>query len=203
MLIFTLDAHEFTRSINAVRRSAATDKSRPALTGIFCQIIKSQLIVAAADGFRLSESRATVEPVNDGDPITAILELAPLLAFCKLIERHTSHVMVEPSEKHWTLKVIGRTVGVPVIDATFPDYKQLLGSGEVTELFRVDASFLMDALAAHKNSTIRVGVVPGGPTDGSAGLYLNEYVHKYDPYPATRHLIMPKIADDRTWSNPE
>ena len=64
-----LEADTFRRMIDQVVFAAATDESRPILTGVLAQFHQGGLTLAAADGFRLAVSTADVGVDLDEAPV--------------------------------------------------------------------------------------------------------------------------------------
>ena len=192
---------DFTRIVRAVEKSAAKDDSRPALAGIHARLSAEALTLTAADGYRLSTAHAALvdaeaAPSPDAGDVAAILERAPLLAFLKLVNpKHWPLVTIDPSPEAWTFAANGASARVPTMDGTFPDCRQLLGTGEEPELFAMNARYLAETLASHGTDMVRLS-----RTDAP-----NSAVF-FTAQDGTRHVIMPMVApanDAATWPRHE
>jgi DNA polymerase-3 subunit beta len=114
-------------AIEQVAFAAATDESRPILTGVLAQFDNQELTLAAADGFRLSVRTLTL-PDAVSDPFSIII---PANALTEL--RRVSGDQEEPIDIHVTPErnqVIFELSDVvlvsQLIDGNFPDYRQII-----------------------------------------------------------------------------
>jgi DNA polymerase III sliding clamp (beta) subunit (PCNA family) len=188
---FLVSGREFERIIKAVQRAAAKNNDRSQLAGIHLEARESTLTAVAADGYRLSESRATlIEPV--ASPHVATLDKTLLLAFVKLPSKGDIPVMIDPGVDAWVFSQASGVITVPVIAGTYPDHKQIIGGGEFVELFHVNAKFLTDALAAHGAERVSFG----RGARSKEGALSPIYITQKEQYGGglTRHIIMPMQA---------
>ncbi|MFO7741316.1 MAG: DNA polymerase III subunit beta [Anaerolineae bacterium] len=154
-------------AIEQVAFAAATDESRPILTGVLAQFENERLTLAAADGFRLSV-RTVRLPDAVSDPFSIII---PAQALTEL--RRVSGEQEEPVLIHVTPErnqvIFGLTDVVLVsqlIDGNFPDYRQIIPRERTTHTVLDTASFLkackMAQIFARDAANIsRVKVEPG------------------------------------------
>jgi hypothetical protein len=185
MTTITAPAAEVARIVRAVEKSAAKDPSRPALAGISVTLEAGKLTTAAADGFRLSTAYTTLAEADDAAP--AILDRAALLAFVKTIKpKYHPNVTIEPSANAWTFSANGTRASVPTIDATHPDFRQIVGSGEEPVLFCVNPSYFANVLASHGADVIRVSRANDSL---SSPLF-------FTADDGTRHVVMPMVIQD-------
>ncbi len=73
--VAVLDAAAFRQMINQVVFAAATDESRPTLTGVSTRLEKGRMTMAATDGFRLSV-RSVDLGKDTGAPVQVIIPAA-------------------------------------------------------------------------------------------------------------------------------
>jgi len=130
-------------AVEQVVFAAATDESRPILTGVLAQFEDQKLTLAAADGFRLSVR--TVElPDAVSDPFSIII---PAQALTEL--RRVSGNQEDPIAIHVTAErnqVIFQLTDIvlvsQLIDGNFPDYRQIIPRDRHTHTVIDTASFL-------------------------------------------------------------
>ncbi len=122
-----LNVADFREMIQQVAFAASADEARPVLMGVLLQVEKDKLIMAAADGFRLSVRKATLAapapaPLNAIIPARCLVELARVAS-----DGEAPLYMVLPKGRG---QVVFRVKDVEVtsqlIDGTFPDYQQII-----------------------------------------------------------------------------
>jgi len=122
-----LNVADFREMIQQVAFAASTDEARPVLMGVLVQVEKDKLTMAAADGFRLSVSKAALSapasaPVSVIVPARALTELARIAS-----DGEESISMVTPKGRG---QVVFRVKDIELvsqlIDGTFPDYQQII-----------------------------------------------------------------------------
>ena len=125
--VVQINVGDFREMIHQVAFAASSDEARPVLMGVLVQVDKDKLIMAAADGFRLSVRRAVLStpaptPVSAIVPAQALKELARVAS-----DGEEPIYMVLPKGRN---QVVFRVKDVEVvsqlIDGTFPDYQQII-----------------------------------------------------------------------------
>lgn len=158
-------------AINQVAFAAATEESRPVLTGVQTEFEGSKLTVAAADGFRLAVHRANlIEPVKEKVamiiPAKAYHELNRLMGN----EDQEIEITLNSQKSQVLFKLKGIEMVSQLIQGNFPNYSQLIPQTYGTKA-RIDvAEFLraikMAAIFARDGSGIaRVIVTPGATVE--------------------------------------
>ena len=114
-------------AIEQVAFAAATDESRPILTGVLAQFQNEQLTLAAADGFRLSVRTVTLpdavsQPFSIIVPAQALTELRRVSA--EQEDPVTIHVTPERNQVIFGLADV--VLVSQLIDGNFPDYRQII-----------------------------------------------------------------------------
>jgi DNA polymerase-3 subunit beta len=122
-----LDPKDLHKAISQVVFAAATDDSRPVLTGIHTLMEGSELTFAAADGFRLSVHRlALPRPVDERTeliiPSRALSELNRLLAD----EDEPAQMTLNPNKTQVLFRLKNIEMVAQLIQGTFPNYGQLI-----------------------------------------------------------------------------
>ena len=130
-------------AIEQVAFAAATDESRPILTGVLAQFEKEQLTLAAADGFRLSV-RSVSLPDAVSDPFSIIVPAQALTELRRVSgdqeEPVTIHVTPERNQVIFELADV--VLVSQLIDGNFPDYGQIIPRDRTTHTVVDTASFL-------------------------------------------------------------
>ena len=122
-----LNVADFKEMIHQVAFSASSDEARPVLMGVLMNVEKDKVIMAAADGFRLSVRKAVLSnpaphPINVIIPARALNELARVST-----DGDEPIYMVVPKNRGQVLfRVKDVEVVSQLIDGTFPDYQQII-----------------------------------------------------------------------------
>lgn len=162
-----LEADAFRRMIDQVVFAAATDESRPILTGVLAQFHQGGLTLAAADGFRLSVASADVGA--DVDETASVIIPARALAELSRISAEQEdpiELLITPARNQILFHLTNTDLVSQLIEGSFPDYNQIVPEGYSTrtlvsteELLKaVKVAFLFARDAAN---IIRLNVVPG------------------------------------------
>jgi len=164
-------AEDLKLAISQVAFAAATEESRPVLTGVQTEFEGSKLTMAAADGFRLAVHRANlVEPVKE-----KIAMIIPAKAYHELNrlmgnEDQEIEITLNSQKSQVLFKLKGIEMVSQLIQGNFPNYSQLIPQTYGTKA-RIDvAEFLraikMAAIFARDGSGIaRVIVTPGATVE--------------------------------------
>jgi DNA polymerase-3 subunit beta len=162
-----LEADAFRRMIDQAVFAAATDESRPILTGILAHFHQGGLTLAAADGFRLAVTSADVGV--DLDAATSIIIPARALAELNRIsgdQEDPIELTITPQRNQILFHLSNTDVVSQLIDGNFPDYNQIVPKSRNTRtvvgtqdlLKAVKVAFLFARDAAN---IIRFNIVPG------------------------------------------
>ena len=169
----TLAPDTLRQIIGQVTFAAATDESRPILTGVLVKIEGNQLTMAAADGFRLSVRSAeldkpVVTPMSVIIPARALSELSRISAD----EENPIQVTVIGQRNQALFHLSNIDLVSQLIEGNFPDYKAIIPKSWTTRT-TVDTKALLNAakiaslFARDAANVARVESQPG--TDLSPG----------------------------------
>lgn len=151
-VIFKISIDIFKEAINEVVVASSNDTTRPALTGVYFNTYEKALYIAATDGYRLAD-RKFVEKVESD--IKAIVPTVALQEVIRLItdEMDEIEILIEESQIKFRMGEI--EVISKLIDASFPDYRQLipksseeeilLEKGELVRMTKVAALFARES----------------------------------------------------------
>ena len=172
-----LDPQVFRTAISQVVFAAATEESRPVLTGVKLELEGDQFTMAAADGFRLAVHRGDlVEPVEE--PISIILPGRTLNEVNRFLGDQESPVemTMTPARGQVLFRLSSIEIVSQLIQGTFPNYSQLIPQSYQTRTVLDLPEFLRAArtasiFARDGSGIIRVHMTPGPedspfPTEG-------------------------------------
>lgn len=122
-----LDPKALRRAIERVEFAAATDDSRPVLTGVHLKTDGTRLTLAAADGFRLAVADITL-PESPSESIEVIVPARALRELARLVGESNEPVemRVNPQRTQVLFAMTDLEMVAQLIQGTFPNYNQLI-----------------------------------------------------------------------------
>lgn len=186
-----LETAGLRKMIDQVVFAAATDESRPTLTGVEVAFKGDRLAMAATDGYRLSVRSVELEQ-QLGEDMTVIIPAKSLGELARIIgdadEERSVQVTVTQARNQILFRVWGKgseargaflkvDIVSSLIDARFPDYRAIIPKSHNTRTVVTTDSFLkavrVAQLFARDNSNIiRLSVLPGNGDGGSGAIRL-------------------------------
>lgn len=162
-----LEPEALRQMIDQVVFAAATDESRPILTGVLARFEGDRLTMAAADGFRLSVRGAPLaQPV--GETIEVIIPARALgeLARISADQEDWVEVVITPARNQILFHLRDIDLVSQLIEGRFPDYRQIIPSGHTTRTVLDTSGFLKVARVSHlfardAANIVRLEVAPG------------------------------------------
>jgi len=124
------------KAIARVAFAAATEESRPVLTGVELKLKESKFTMAAADGFRLAVQQGTLlQPVPE--EISVIIPARTMSELNRLIgdQQEPVEILMMPAKGQVMFRVRGGdTVEIvsQLLQGTFPNYEQLIPQSYTT-----------------------------------------------------------------------
>jgi DNA polymerase-3 subunit beta len=162
-----IDPEALRLAISQVVFAAATEETRPVLTGIHCEFDGNTLTLAAADGFRLAVHKAPLaEPVKERTeviiPARALAELHRLITD----QEEPVELTINPNKSQALFRLKDIEMVSQLIQGTFPNYNQLIPQGYTTRAEVSLAEFAKAtktaAIFAREGSAIvRLQITPG------------------------------------------
>ena len=162
-----IDPAVLKKMINQVVFSAATDESRPTLTGVLTKLDGKTITMAATDGFRLSVRKAELkEPV--AEPKTFLIPGKALAEVARVMGEQEEPVAISitPSNGQVLFHMNNVDVVAQLIDQKFPDYEHIIprksetrtvmNSADLLKACRQAGIFARDSL-----DTMRLAIKPG------------------------------------------
>ena len=164
----SLDPSMLRQMIDQVVFAAATDESRPILTGVLAKFQGEQLTLAAADGFRLSVRTAHLsEPVSE--PVTVIVPARALAELSRIgVEQEQPiEITITPARNQALFHMANVDLVSQLIEGNFPDYNQIIPKSYTTRTVVSTSDFLKAAKTANifardAANIVRLEIVPGG-----------------------------------------
>lgn len=153
--------------ISQVVLAAATDDTRPTLTGISTRIEGNQLLMVATDGFRLSMRSAQIAAVVE-EPVSIIIPARALNELARILPDQVDAVYLSmPEGRNQVVFDMDNVVLVSqLINETFPDYTPIIPKSQSTRTVLGTAEFYKacrtaEIFARESSHTARVQVHPG------------------------------------------
>ena len=122
-----INVADFKEMIQQVVFAASSDEARPVLMGVLVTVDKDQIIMAAADGFRLSVRKAVLSSPAPG-PISAVIPARALAELARIAgDGEQMIAMVLPKGRGQVVfRIKDAELVSQLIDGTFPDYQQII-----------------------------------------------------------------------------
>ena len=126
-VIGRIDTSVLREAISHVAFAAATEESRPVLTGVKVEMAGEDLTLAAADGFRLAVYKAKLADAVS-EEISFIVPARALQEVNRLIGSQSDPIdfTVTPSKSQALFRLDNVELVSQLIQGTFPDYTQLI-----------------------------------------------------------------------------
>ena len=167
----TIPADTFRGALERVVLAAATDDSRPVLTGVKVELSGDTFTLAAADGFRLAVENGKLDASVDAE-VGVIVPAKTLAEVERLLGDGSSSVelSIDGDGRSAKFRLDTSEVVTALVQGTFPDYEKLIptswGTKATIDLAgMVQATRAASIFARDGSGIIRVIVNPG---DGDA-----------------------------------
>lgn len=167
-----VDAQVLRETIARVEFAAATDDSRPILTGVHLKSEGNRLTFAAADGFRLAVADVTLkeapaEEISVTVPARAVREVARFIGEAK----DPVQIRINPQRTQILFAMTDTELVAQLIQGTFPNYNQLIPAEYATRVVVPVDEFQREAriaaiFARDGSGIVRIQSYPG---DGGPG----------------------------------
>jgi DNA polymerase-3 subunit beta len=164
----TIEVESLRQAISQVVFAAASEESRPVLTGVDIKYDGSTLILAAADGFRLAVHKLNVT-THSPQKIEFIIPAKTLAELNRLMADQTDPVemTVNPNKSQVLFKLKNIELVSQLIQGTFPQYEQLIPQSSGTKATVDVAEFLRatrtaSIFARDGTGIVRLMIAPGG-----------------------------------------
>jgi len=162
-----VEVETFRQAISQVAFAAATEESRPVLTGVNTEFEGDLMTLAAADGFRLAVYKLPLtNPVSQRTeviiPARTLSELNRLIAD----QEEAVEIRVNPNKSQALFRLNNVELVSQLVQGTFPKYGQLIPQGYNTRAVVDVAEFLRAArtasiFARDGSGIVRLVIAPG------------------------------------------
>lgn len=165
-----IDAAVMRDAINRVAFAAATDDSRPVLTGIKVEMSGDSFTFAAADGFRLAVydgklAEAISEDISFTVPARALQEVGRLIS----AQSDPVEFTVTPQKSQALFRLDNVELVSQLVQGTFPNFRQLIPEAYETRVIVAHESFTQATRAAATFARDGSGIVRLNMTSGDDG----------------------------------
>ena len=163
-----VEVESLAQGINQVVFAAATEESRPVLTGVSAQFEGDSVTLAAADGFRLAVYKLPITaPVSQKTeviiPARTLAELNRLMSD----QEEAVDITLNPSKSQVLFRLKNIEMVSQLVQGTFPNYSQLIPQSYNTRVVvNVDeflrATKTASIFARDGSGIVRLVITPGG-----------------------------------------
>jgi DNA polymerase III subunit beta len=138
-----IDVESLRQGINLVAFAAASEESRPVLTGVDAQFEKNMLTLAAADGFRLAVYKLPLTS-QVSQKAEVIIPARILTELNRLMTdgEETVEIIVNPAKSQAMFRMKNTELVSQLVQGSFPQYAQLIPQSYNTRVVVDVAEFL-------------------------------------------------------------
>ena len=168
----SLEPDTLREMIEQTTFAAATDESRPVLTGVVAKFEKDQVTFGAADGFRLSVRHAPLSAAVE-QPISVIIPAKALQEVARVSGDQEDPIVIAVTENKSQVlfKLTNTEIVSQLIDGQFPDFTRIIPDSHTTHT-TVTTSELQNAVKAsavfarEAMNTVRLQIAPANEMGG-------------------------------------
>jgi DNA polymerase-3 subunit beta len=167
----TVEVEALRKAINHVAFAAATEESRPVLTGVSARFEGKTLTLAAADGFRLAVYNLPIAE-EIGQKTEVIIPARTLSELNRLTadEEETVSITLNPNKSQVLFRLKTVELVSQLVQGTFPNYSQIIPQSYNTRMIVSVADFLRatrtaSIFARDGSGTVRLMITPGSETN--------------------------------------
>ena len=166
-----IEVEALRQGINQVVFAAATEESRPVLTGVDAQFDGGTLTLAAADGFRLAVLKLPVTN-SVSQKTEVIIPARTLVELNRLIgdQEETVDITLNPNKSQILFRLKSVELVSQLVQGTFPNYSQLIPKSYNTRVIVNKDDFLRatktaSIFARDGSGIVRLVVTPGSESN--------------------------------------
>jgi len=162
-----IEADALREGITLVVFAAATEESRPVLTGINAEFEGEQLDLAAADGFRLAVHKTTLSSPA-GQKVTVIIPARSLNELNRLLgdQEEPVEIIINQQKSQILFRLKNAELVSQLIQGAFPNYSQVIPQSystravvDINEFLRVTK--MSSIFARDASGIVRLVITPG------------------------------------------
>ncbi len=138
-----VDGDVMAEVVEQVVFAAATDETRPVLTGVLVEFEEDRMTLAAADGFRLSVRSARLEGAVEA-PLRVIVPARAMGELGRIVKQVGGEILVilTPNRNQVLFHMAEVDLVSQLIEGTFPDYRLIIPKSFETRVVVDTARFL-------------------------------------------------------------
>lgn len=162
-----IEVEALREGINRVAFAAATEESRPVLTGVCTQFEGDTLTLAAADGFRLAVQKLSVSSAVS-EKTEVIIPARTLAELNRLIgeQEEDVDITLNPNKSQVLFRLKSAELVSQLVQGAFPNYSQLIPQSYNTRVIVNVADFLRatktaSIFARDGSGIVRLMITPG------------------------------------------
>ncbi|HRT40065.1 MAG TPA: DNA polymerase III subunit beta [Candidatus Woesebacteria bacterium] len=147
---FEIDFSDLADPINQITFSAATDDTRPVLTGILVCFTKDNLILVATDGFRLSlkeiKLKSPIKMPSGKDRLTLLVPAKALMEINKLVSPNSLiKISIAKDERQIFFIMDNLELVSSLLEGQYPEYQKIIPESFSTTI-EIDKDELTQAI---------------------------------------------------------
>ncbi len=127
---YNIKTEDFKQAVSQTIITTSNDSTRPVLTGVYWHSHEGQLILAATDGYRLSERKL----IDTKSEVSAIIPTQTLQEVLRSITDDSQEIDILFDETQVRFRINDTEVISRLIDGNFPDYRQLVPKTTTTNI---------------------------------------------------------------------
>ena len=138
--LFTINAAVFKNGLNQIICAASLAENRPEINGIFINIVKGKIIMAATDSFRHAEKTINFNKKTENN-ISFIIPIRGAQELSRILSEKNGEIDLVMNKNQILFSIKDNDIEEPrvdlvsrLIDGNFPDYKQLIPKDFKTKL---------------------------------------------------------------------
>lgn len=135
---YTVKTEDFKQAVSQTIITASNDSTRPVLTGVYWHSYEGNLVLAATDGYRLSE-RQLVKTTSE---VSAIIPTQTLQEVLRTTVETSEEVDILFDETQVRFRINEAEIISRLIDGNFPDYRQLIPKKSDTNIIIDKTEFI-------------------------------------------------------------
>ena len=159
---FEIPTNLIIKGFKSVYYSASTSGVKPELSSVYLYNDNDDLIFAATDSFRLAEKK--IRPSNPIQIESVLIPFRNSTDIVQIVDKMGSSLKMNVGKNLISFEGEGVRVVSRIIDGTFPDYRQIIPKGFVTEVIALKEDIInalkISNIFADKFSQIKISVNP-------------------------------------------
>jgi len=128
----SIPANKFTEGIKSVYYSASTSEIKPEIGSVYIYPEEDMLVFVATDSFRLAEKKVKIKQKLSFTGI--LIPFKNVIEIIKVLENIDGEVKITLQKNQISFSTTNIYLTSRVVDGAFPDYKQIIPKGGLTEV---------------------------------------------------------------------